>query len=104
MDQRTAKRKYEAGLQTAMNDGKLQHLYDMDFQWSVLKERNSAVWDQRFEELREFKDEHGHCRVTLKLSRKLGKWVENQRYDKRTIAGRTESKAVKLEAIGFFDA
>ena len=87
-----------------MTDEKLQHLSDMGFEWSVKKEREDAMWNQRYEELKKFKEEHCHCRVTLKSSRKLGKWVENQRYNKQIIAGSTEGRAVKLEAIGFFDA
>ena len=102
--QREAKKKYEAGSKTAMTNEKLQHLSDMGFEWSVKKERDDAMWNQRFEELREFKDEHGHCRVTLKLSRMLGKWLDKHRNNKKIIAGRTEVRAVKLEAIGFFDA
>ena len=106
MRQRTEMKKFEAGagLKTSLTDQKIEHLEDMGFQWSVKKEREDAMWNQRFEELREFKEEHGHCRVTRKLSRKLGNWVENQRHNKRVIAGRTEVKAVKLQAMGFFDS
>ena len=46
-----------------MTNEKLQHLSDMGFEWSVKQEREDAVWNQRFEELRELKEEHGHCRV-----------------------------------------
>ena len=94
-DQRVAKRKYEAGLKTAMNDEKLQHLSDMDFQWSVV-----AEWDQRYKELKNFKDEHGHCRIPCKG--KLGIWGMHQ----RSTANRPKSseKIAKLEAIGFFDS
>ena len=94
---------YEAGLKTSMTDEKLQHLSDMGFEWSVKKERDDAIWNQRFEELREFNEEHGHCRVP-RSSKKLGRWVDHQRNNKKIIAGRTEVRAVKLEAIGFFDA
>ena len=95
---------YEAGLKTSMTDEKLQHLSDMGFEWSVLKERFEAVWNQRFDELREFQEEYGHCRVPQRSSGKLGRWVKNQKFNKSIIAGRTEGRVVKLETIGFFDA
>ena len=100
-DQRAAKKKYEAGSKTAMTNEKLQHLSDMGFEWSVKKERDDAMWNQRFEELREFKDEHGHCRVP-QGSGKFGTWVKHLR---STAKGpKCSEKIAKLEAIGFFDS
>jgi hypothetical protein len=101
MNQRLDKKKYEAGLKTAMNDDKLQHLSDMNFQWSVLKERKDAVWNQRYEELREFKEEHGHCRVPQRLG-KLGTWANHMRSTARRP--KCKEKIDKLEAIGLFDS
>lgn len=83
-----------------MTDKKLQHLADMDFQWSVLKERNDASWNQRFEELQNFKKEYGHCRVPRKTP-KLGSWVDNQRTGK-TRASYSKERITLLEAIGLF--
>jgi hypothetical protein len=102
MGQRTAKRKYEAGLKTAMTDVKLQHLSDMDFQWSVKKEQNDATWDQRLKELKQYKDEHGHCRVPQRRSGKLGKWVKMQRKSK-VSALRSRERTASFDEIGFFD-
>jgi hypothetical protein len=99
--QRQEKKRFEAGLKTAMTDEKLQHLSDMDFQWSVLKERNGALWNQRYEELRKFKDEHGHCRVPRRSG--IGEWVNHQKRKKNRDA-RSEERTGKLEAVGFFDA
>jgi hypothetical protein len=93
--QRTQKKKYEAGLQTAMTNEKLQHLSSMDFQWN---ERNNATWDQQFEELKKFRDEHGHCRVPRKG--KFGGWVKNQ---KARRAFTSKEKIIKLNEIGLFD-
>ena len=83
-----------------MTDEKLQHLSDMGFEWSVKKERQDAMWNQRFEELREFKEEHGHCRVP-KSSGKLGTWVRHM----RSAAQRPKcnEKIEKLKAVGLFD-
>jgi predicted ATP-binding protein involved in virulence len=100
MVQRREKKKYETGSKTAMTDEKLQHLSNMDFQWSVRKEHEDAMWNQRYGELTKFKDEHGHCRVA-KQSGKLGVWEMNM----RSTAQRPKSKEriAKLDAIGLFD-
>ena len=82
-----------------MTDEKLQHLSGMDFQWNAF----NAMWDQRFEELKKFRDEHGHCRVPQK-SGKLGQWVKHQRNTKSVRVARSEEKTAKLEAIGCFDS
>jgi hypothetical protein len=54
MVQRREKKKYETGSKTAMTDEKLQHLSNMDFQWSVRKEHEDAMWNQRYGELTKF--------------------------------------------------
>ena len=101
MDQRTEKKRYEVGVKTSMTDEKLQHLADMDFKWSVEKERNDAAWNKRFEELENFKEEQGHCRVPQKTS-KLGSWVHKQR-SKRERASNSKERITMLEAIGLFN-
>jgi hypothetical protein len=90
------KKKYEAGLKTAMTDEKLQHLAGMDFQWSVQKEN----WDQRLEELKTYKDKYGHCRVPQKGQ--LRNWVREQRTS-RGNASRSRERTASLDEIGFFD-
>jgi hypothetical protein len=98
--QREEKIKYEApGLKTSMTDEKLQHLANTDFQWSV---QNNELWDQRFEELRKYKDENGHCRIPRQSSGKLGIWVKEQR-SKRRSASRSKVRTARLDEIGFFD-
>ena len=96
MEQRTTKKKYEAGLKTPMTDDKLQHLADMDFQWN----RYSDVWDRRLEELKKFKDDHGHCRLPQKGQ--LGMWAKEQR-GSRGRARNSKERIAKLEAIGLFE-
>lgn len=97
--QREDKKKYEAGAKTTMTDEKLQCLADMDFQWIVLDRK--ALWNQRFEELEQFKEEHGHCRVPRKTS-KLGDWVKEQRKTKYR-ASNSKEKVAKLRKIGVYE-
>ena len=93
--------KYKAGKKTPMTDEKVRHLADIDFQWSVKKEREEAFWNERYEELVIFKKKHGHCKVPYSLG-KLGIFVK----DKRTARRRTsmsKEKFNKLKDIGLFD-
>ena len=99
-NQRVEKKKYEAdATTTSMTDEKLQHLLNMDFQWNVKKERNEVFWNQKFVELKRFKDEYGHCHVP-KRTPSLGTWVNNQ---KNRRASTSKDKLAKLETIGLFD-
>ena len=82
-----------------MTDEKLQCLADMDFQWSLKKEREHKMWNQRFEELKRFKEEHGHCRVPQKTP-KLGPWVMHQKGKDR--ASNSKERVAKLRNIGLY--
>jgi hypothetical protein len=82
-----------------MTDEKLQHLSDMGFEWSVRD--NSDFWIQRYEELKKFKEEHGHCRVP-KSSGKLGIWAMHMRSTARRP--KCSEKIGKLKAVGLFES
>ena len=94
-------KKYKAGKKTPMTDEKVRHLADIDFQWSVLKERDDKFWNERYEELVIFKEEHGHCKVPQK-SGKLGAVVHNWRKASRR-ASMSKEKFNKLKDIGVYD-
>jgi hypothetical protein len=93
-------KKFEAGagLKTSMTDEREKHLEDMGFQWRM--KDNANFWGERCAELKEFKEEHGHCRVPVR-SGKLGVWAMHM----RSTARRPKSKEriAKLDAIGLFD-
>eukprot|EP00956_Cyclotella_meneghiniana_P032271 scaffold87865_cov64-Cyclotella_meneghiniana.AAC.4 len=59
-------------------------------------------WDQRYNELVEFKGEHGHCNVPQKYENnlQLGIWVNNQRKAMKNYKLPKE-KVIKLNEIGF---
>ena len=59
-------------------------------------------WEARLQELKEFKEEHGHCHVPVKHPGGLWRWVADQRYH-RQIGGRgmTAGRVQKLEKLGF---
>ncbi|CAJ1929459.1 unnamed protein product [Cylindrotheca closterium] len=66
-------------------------------------------WAEQFEELLNFKNEHGHCLVphTYPKNQALARWVKRQRYQyKLKAAGKvpftmTDDRIKKLEAVGF---
>ena len=71
------------------------------------KERNELMffvvsWDERFQQLVEYKEQNGHCRVPrrYKDNQQLGDWVNNQRqrYKKNKLL---PEQIKSLEGIGF---
>ena len=68
-------------------------------------------WDERFAQLKAFKERHGHCMVTVKYDRQtatgLAQWVHEQRLqlrrEKKTERGRASAavKIAALDVVGF---
>src|SRR5689334_8758452 len=61
-----------------------------------------ALWDLRFEELRAYRREHGHCQVPSRSKKNpsLGYWVNYQRVLRRS--GRLDAaRRRRLDKIGF---
>ena len=63
------------------------------------------TWDQRFEELLEYKEVHGHC-VVPQSTPGLGEWVHRQRKDFKALRAdkptrMTAARAIKLQEVGF---
>eukprot|EP00978_Attheya_sp_CCMP212_P018535 scaffold50814_cov41-Attheya_sp.AAC.6 len=74
---------------------KINH-FDAEFS---LRQRQ---WDEMYEKLGAFKEEHGHCRITVDYEADpvLGKWVKNQRiFEKKGKLD--ESRFEKLDCLGF---
>ena len=87
-----------------LGDDQIQDLEDLGFQWEVTtqSDQREARWEARLQELKEFKEEHGHCNVTKNHPGGLGRWVQTQRYAGKE--GSRECDAVriqKLEELGF---
>jgi hypothetical protein len=86
----------------------------MGFQWSSLAHEDKISFDDRMKDLQAFKEEHGHCNVSLSKSDKnakyksLGRWCSQLRQSYRTIkqGGSPHSKLSdddiqRLERLGF---
>ena len=57
--QRAEYKKFQAGETSDMTAERIQRLEAEGFVWNALKD----LWDTRFSELEEYKQEHGHCNV-----------------------------------------
>ena len=80
----------------------IQKLEKLNFPWGTVKTSHPRRWKVRFQQLKEFKEEHGHYNVPSKHPGGLGTWVYNQRRggkegSQRLDTGRTQ----KLEELGF---
>ncbi|KAL7538258.1 hypothetical protein ACHAXR_008412 [Thalassiosira sp. AJA248-18] len=108
-------RQWCQGKSNGLTDERVNELRELGFVFQAgktpqLRVEKKLSWDQRFQELLEFKEIHGHC-VVPQLSGPLGGWVRMQRVAyKRFKAGdekssMTAEKALKLSEAGFcFDA
>jgi hypothetical protein len=85
---------------------RVDKLNDIGFAWSLGHVKNlgpssadEANWSVRFNELKEFKQQTGHCNYPTKNG-KLGRWVKTQR-EKYSANVLSEERIIKLESIGF---
>mmetsp|Transcript_16729 Transcript_16729/g.36213 ORF Transcript_16729/g.36213 Transcript_16729/m.36213 type:complete len:613 (+) Transcript_16729:145-1983(+) len=104
----------EEGKKNSLSDERMSQLVDLGFVFEAgkspnFRSRKKMSWGERYEELLEFKEEHGHV-IVPQNSGPLGTWVKEQRTGYRKMkAGEkspmTTEKALKLSEIGFvFDA
>ncbi|KAL7476232.1 hypothetical protein ACHAW6_002111 [Cyclotella cf. meneghiniana] len=104
-DQRRQLKAKLDGRPSMMTDERKEKLDAIGFVWKV---RERADWNDRYEQLLEFKKENGHCVVPQHYTqnRALGKWVAKQREQYRFYhAGRhsflTEERIDLLKSLGF---
>ena len=65
--------------------------------------RLNEIWNKRYEALRRFRDEHGHCRPPYDYCKPgiaLANWCDSQRQD-RKLGKLSADRVKKLEALGF---
>jgi hypothetical protein len=78
----------------------IKRLNKIGFTWKFDKEDD---WMERYNELVEFKQIHGHCNVpqTYQANIQLGKWVKRQRWFYKNKEYITQHRIAKLNQIGF---
>jgi hypothetical protein len=77
--QRTEYRKLKQGLQSSLNDQRINELNELGFKWAIRVAR--TPWEKRLHELKKFKAEFGHTNVpsTYPPNQPLAYWIFKQR-------------------------
>lgn len=93
-----------AGKKSTLVDERQQKLESVGFIW----DSHSAKWQQRLNQLLEYKKEHGHCRVpsTYPINPQLAMWVKSQRrqfklYRSGLNSNLSEERLKSLNNLGF---
>ena len=106
--QREAYRLRQAGKETKrMTDWRVEMLEKIGFSWDT--RTRGSTWMKRYEELKKFKEMHGHCNVLQddSVNKELSQWVETQRqeYQQRQEGKESSSltgdRILMLKEIGF---
>jgi hypothetical protein len=86
---------------------RFQKLQSLGFEWEVKAAGNNETWEMRFNELCQYKAEHGSAYVPRSANSKLNAWCKNQRKKMKEISeGKprgllTEERVARLESIDF---
>ena len=91
------------GKATSLTSERINQLDEIGFIWEANKYKSS--FDKRLEELKIYKNRHGHCNVRMDENPSLAKWVQNQineysklKHEKKT--GMTMERASLLLSVG----
>jgi hypothetical protein len=98
-----------------LTEERIALLNEIGFTWTIRsRDTFGESWNQRFEELKEFRRNHGHCLVPSRYPEtpELGVWVGTQRTQYRlymkakeggnpTVSSMNEDRVRALEALGF---
>jgi hypothetical protein len=101
--QRYQRKLKEAGHHCTLSDSRERLLTSIGFVWDA----RAASWQEHFQELKAFKDQHGHCNVSLNYHNvSLSVWVKHQRrqyrfYLKGYDSSMTEERIIWMNSIGF---
>mmetsp|Transcript_30895 Transcript_30895/g.51048 ORF Transcript_30895/g.51048 Transcript_30895/m.51048 type:complete len:554 (-) Transcript_30895:339-2000(-) len=85
-----------------LTDERIKLLNDCDFEWELRV--TAPTWENRFEQLKKYKEENGDTRVprAWKPDPSLGEWVHSQRGDYRNKKACIQGLRTELfESIGF---
>ena len=99
--QRRQYRLLQGGGKTTLSEERLELLTQVGMIWNI----RDYSWEERYEELLEFYNQHGHVNVPLRFQGGLGNWVYKQRSDfKARQRGEathlTTERMVQLSALG----
>jgi hypothetical protein len=96
---------HQEGKTSSLTEERIRALEGVGFEWET---SSAAIWNERFEQLREFRAQFGHCLVPQKYSGnlKLGVCVRYQRiryrlYREDKATSMTAEHIRKLNGVGF---
>lgn len=90
-----------------LNPKRIHQLNELNINWKFIGSgRRPIIYNQRLDQLRQFRNQHGHTNVPVEIDRTLGLWVRNQRASyRRWREGRKssmiEERIEKLDDVGF---
>ena len=98
-------KKRQSGQKSHLTDERVLKLHGIGFEFDV----HTTNWEQKYEELCDFKERHGHCNVpsTFKENQPLSIWVKRQReahykrFHHGKKVGMSDARIKALEAIDF---
>ena len=95
--QRRQYKLYREGKRSTMTQERIEELERVGFVW----DSHQVAWEERYEELKEFKKKYGHCDVPSNFPRnhKLSVWVKRQRRQYK-LFWNSESSAMTLDRMG----
>lgn len=104
-DQRRQYKSWKQGMPSQLTPERREKLEKIGFAWQV---RNRPEWETRFQELTEYKEKFGDCKVPqhYRENKALGKWVAKQREQFKLLKKGEHSfltpyRLEKLNQIGF---
>lgn len=89
----TQRRNYRVKNPT-LTSARIARLEEIGFAWHGLYKHPQASWSQRYGELCDFKEVHGHCLVPLNYpaNRSLSDWVSSQRHEYQNYKTKAATK------------
>ncbi len=101
LNQRKEFLKSMAGEESLLSADRIERLNRLGFNFNI---KPVLTWDQRFEQLLQFKEEFGHVRVP-RQHQGLGKWIAEQRlkyrlYTQGQSTNMTSDQIKKLNDVG----
>eukprot|EP00979_Chaetoceros_neogracilis_P002040 scaffold366_cov213-Chaetoceros_neogracile.AAC.2 len=102
-DQRKQYRLFNEKKQTAMTLSRIEQLEVVGFKWALQRHTTMKSWNERFEELKSYKQDKGNCNVPIRYKNNpsLGQWVSTQRqeYGAKKKGNKTNITAERIKAL-----
>ena len=99
--QRSNYRRLKEGKPTSLSPDRIHALTTLGFEWELGGHHEVIAWEDRLEDLKEFKKVHGHCNVPQrwKENRGLGVWIKTQRSYYRKFKQGMKSSSLTAERV-----